>query len=212
MAEVNTGGDGGGGRHKKKRAKKLSTRIDMTPMVDLGFLLLTFFMLTTTFSKPKVIELTPPVKNIQKQDSTHVQDSLAITVVLSGNHKVYYYMGVLDTAKNNIRLTTFAEKGGIRDTIFRHNSFVRRNLAPIEAKHNNKQMADTTYNRLKEKVQGDKMALFVIIKTDSAAKYVDVVNMLDEMNICDVDKYSLIDAQKSEIEMIRRYNEEHNIK
>src|SRR5580698_2668639 len=107
MAEVNTGGGGGGGKHQKKRAKKLSTRIDMTPMVDLGFLLLTFFMLTTTFSKPKVIGLTPPVK-----DSTHKTqvDTTSLTIILSGNNKVYYYKGQLPLTvdSNNIRLTDFS--------------------------------------------------------------------------------------------------------
>ena len=52
MADVPGGEGGGGGRHQKKRAKKGNTRIDMTPMVDLAFLLLTFFILTTTMYKP----------------------------------------------------------------------------------------------------------------------------------------------------------------
>src|ERR1700690_2717326 len=111
MAEVNTGDGGGGGRHQKKRAKKLSTRIDMTPMVDLGFLLLTFFMLTTTFSKPKVIGLTPPIKSDKKTEV----DTTSLTIVLSGNNKIYYYKGKLpqDMDSTNIvmRMSDFSPKG-----------------------------------------------------------------------------------------------------
>src|SRR3954471_24425302 len=92
MAEVNTGDGGGHGKHDKKRAKKASTKIDMTPMVDLAFLLLTFFVLTSTFSKPKSMELTfpvepppgtpppPPIKN-------------GITFLLSEKDRIFYYEG-----------------------------------------------------------------------------------------------------------------------
>jgi biopolymer transport protein ExbD len=210
MADVNTGGDGGHGRHQKKRAKKLPTRIDMTPMVDLGFLLLTFFMLTTTFSKPKVIELTPPVKT---NDSTKIKDTLALTVVLSGNSKVYYYNGELkqDPDSNNINLTDFSDNG-IRKVILARNSYVLNQLAPLDQQRQSQHMSDTVYDKAKQKIQGSKYALFVIIKTDSIAKYVNVVAMLDEMNICNVDKYALIDASKPEELMIEDYNHKHNIK
>ena len=57
MAEIAESGGGGLGKGGKKRAKKQSTRVDMTPMVDLAFLLLTFFVLTSTFSKPKSMEI-----------------------------------------------------------------------------------------------------------------------------------------------------------
>jgi len=216
MADVGSGGEGGGhGRHQKKRAKKLPTRIDMTPMVDLGFLLLTFFIMTTTFSKPKVIELTPPSK--EKPDKPpELQDSLAMTVILSANDKVYYYMGVIDTSlipdSNKMQLTSFADKGGIRDLVIKHNSFVRNKIKDLDNLHAAKQIADTAYIRLKGKVQGDKMALFVIIKTDSAAKYSDVVNMLDEMEITQCDKYALIDAKEIEILKMKQYNQLHNVK
>src|SRR6185369_8241448 len=91
MAEIQEGG-GGGHKGGKKRAKKQSTRIDMTPMVDLAFLLLTFFVLTSTFSKPKSMELTfpvppepnmpppPPIKN-------------GITLLLTKDDKIFYYEG-----------------------------------------------------------------------------------------------------------------------
>src|ERR1700684_3622244 len=112
MGDVDSGGGSGGGhgKHQKKRAKKLSTRIDMTPMVDLGFLLLTFFMLTTTFSQPKVIELTPPIKS---DDKTKVQDTLSLTLVLGKNDTVYYYNGSLklSTDSNNIMQTDLSDNG-----------------------------------------------------------------------------------------------------
>jgi biopolymer transport protein ExbD len=210
MADVNTEGGGGGKHHQKKRAKKLPTRIDMTPLVDLGFLLLTFFMLTTTFSKPKVIELTPPVKS---NDSTQIKDTLALTIVLSGNNKIYYYNGELiqNQDSNNIKLTDFSDNG-IRKVILQRNSFVAQRLAPLDAQHENKQISDTAYEKAKQKIQADKLALFVIIKTDSLAKYLNVVALLDDMTISNVDKYALIDVSKPEVLMITDYNNKHNIK
>ena len=218
MADVDSGGGGGGhGRHQKKRAKKLPTRIDMTPMVDLGFLLLTFFMLATTFSKPKVIELTPPAKTKDTTVFHKVQDSLALTIILSGHNKVYYYKGELNNGQkiltpdsNNMQLTNFGDDG-IRKIVLQRNTFVLNALKPYDAAHDNKQMSDTAYERKKEFIQGDKNALFVIIKTDSVAKYLNVITMLDEMNICNVDKYALVDVSQSELLMMKDYNIKHQI-
>ena len=95
MAEVNTGG-GGGGKHEKKRAKKSSTRIDMTPMVDLAFLLLTFFVLTSTFAKPKTLEINYPADPKDEKDRIKVTN--ALTFILTekdkdGTAQAYYYYG-----------------------------------------------------------------------------------------------------------------------
>src|ERR1700709_1107015 len=96
MAELDTSGGG----HKKgpgvKKGKKLSTRIDLTPMVDLGFLLITFFMFTTTLAKPKTMEINMPYKdpNIPIEDQSKIKESVALTVLLSKNHKIYYYEGM----------------------------------------------------------------------------------------------------------------------
>ncbi|GAA4367992.1 biopolymer transporter ExbD [Hymenobacter saemangeumensis] len=78
---------GNGGR---PRVKKASLKVDMTPMVDLAFLLLTFFMLTTTFAKPYVMDLTMPVKG----ESSKVAMSRAMTIILGKNHRVHYYFGL----------------------------------------------------------------------------------------------------------------------
>jgi biopolymer transport protein ExbD len=208
MAEVNTGDGGGGGKHHKKRAKKLSTRIDMTPMVDLGFLLLTFFMLTTTFSQPKVIELTPPVKS--PHDSTRVQDTLALTLILGKNDTVYYYNGKLNTTSdsNNMMQTSFLDDG-LRKLVLSRNQVVLNSIQTLQQQHNANKIPDTTYNRLIDKAEGNKYARFVIIKTDTNTKYVNVVMSLDEMNICNVGKYSLIDASDDDMKMIADYKQKH---
>ncbi|MCE3226269.1 MAG: hypothetical protein K0S32_820 [Bacteroidetes bacterium] len=88
MAEIQEGG-GGGHKGGKKRAKKQSTRIDMTPMVDLAFLLLTFFVLTATFSKPKSMELTLPAKPDNPEEQPPIKNG--ITLILSDKDKIFYY-------------------------------------------------------------------------------------------------------------------------
>ena len=94
MADVQTNDQdsGKGGKHKKVRAKKQSTHIDMTPMVDLAFLLLTFFMMTTTFGKPKTMEINMPVK---PEDNTKTEVNNAVTILLTGDDKIYWYFGEL---------------------------------------------------------------------------------------------------------------------
>ena len=75
MAEVQQGGGGGHKKGDKVRAKKMSTKIDMTPMVDLAFLLLTFFLLTTTFNKPKTMEVNMPDKVDDESQQTKINEN-----------------------------------------------------------------------------------------------------------------------------------------
>lgn len=115
MAEIQQKADSGGGG--KKRAKKMSTKIDMTPMVDLAFLLLTFFMLTTTFAKPNVMDLNMPAKPKPNEEQSALKESEAFTVIISGNNKVYYYAGMNSSSqKPTIQATNFGPNG-IRQVI-----------------------------------------------------------------------------------------------
>ena len=91
MAEIAEGG-GGGHDKGKKRAKKASTKVDMTPMVDLAFLLLTFFVLTSTFSKPKVMSLVYPAKPKPNEVIPPAKVNNGITFLISED-KIYYYQG-----------------------------------------------------------------------------------------------------------------------
>lgn len=109
MAEVNTGG--GGDKGGKKRSKKQSTKIDMTPMVDLGFLLITFFILTTTLQKPQTMQLNMPDKNEEKKETTPVKLSESLAVVLGKNNKVYYFQGLSSDPNTKVEVTDFSPKG-----------------------------------------------------------------------------------------------------
>lgn len=98
MAEIQDGGGGGGGKHSKKGRKKGgSPRIDMTPMVDLAFLLLTFFVLTSNLNKAKTMELTVPADPDPNIEKTEIDDDLANTIILDGNKDgvIYFYHGKL---------------------------------------------------------------------------------------------------------------------
>lgn len=94
MAELS--GGGGGKKDGKVRSKKLSTRIDMTPMVDLAFLLLTFFVMTTTLNKPQTMEITMPEKQTEEDDPTEINEKNVLTLVLGENDKVYWYIGITE--------------------------------------------------------------------------------------------------------------------
>jgi biopolymer transport protein ExbD len=115
MASLDTGGDSG---HKKgpgvKKAKKLSTRVDMTPMVDLGFLLITFFIFTSTMSSPAAMQLFMPKDTDKKEEQNKAKESGALTVMLGKADQVYYYEGQLAPDGSNFKSTNFK---GIRDVL-----------------------------------------------------------------------------------------------
>ncbi|HEX8428971.1 biopolymer transporter ExbD [Hymenobacter sp.] len=111
MAEIQQN-SGGGGKGGKKRAKKMSTRIDMTPMVDLAFLLLTFFILTASFNKPNVMQLTLPVKEKNPDEQTVLKASDAFTIIMGENDKLYYYEGLLDNdVKPELKTSNYSADG-----------------------------------------------------------------------------------------------------
>lgn len=195
MAQIEGGGDSG---HKKgpgvKKAKKLSTRVDMTPMVDLGFLLITFFIFTTTMSSPKAMNLNMPKDTKDTTQLNKAKESGALTIMLGKNNSVFYYEGQLKPDGSNFKSANFST---IRDEIInKRNDVIKNhvhdeNCPKIWADHN-----------------GDKNSCLdrdyvVVIKPDQDATYKNTVDILDEMTINGVKKYAMIDITPVEEQLVQ---------
>jgi len=148
------------------RMKKASLKIDMTPMVDLGFLLIAFFIFTTEVSKPVVTNLYMP----HEGDPTKILDSKSLTILLGGNDKVFYYFGLEESAMMNHQIyqTSYNEINGLGNVIRgKQNDLEKRNI--------------------------DQEELIVLIKPGKKSSYKNVVDALDEMLINNVKKYIIAD-------------------
>jgi biopolymer transport protein ExbD len=210
MAEVNTDDGGGGGKHDKKRAKKASTKIDMTPMVDLAFLLLTFFVLTSTFSKPKTMEINFPAKPEDKKDETKVNN--ALTFLMTKDDGIYYYYGEFYIAGNakgappTQLIKTNYSASGLHKLLLDKNKPTNDAIKSIENRLKKREIADTTYKRLVNKEKGTKEALTVLVKADEKAIYKNVIDLIDELNICNIGKYAIVDMGAKELELLNVAN------
>jgi biopolymer transport protein ExbD len=169
---------------KKVRGKKMSTRIDMTPMVDLAFLLVTFFIFTSTFSKPKVMEVVVPEKNKDTTNLPKVAAKEALTIMLGDNGKVFYYFGLAKPdSMPTIENTNFSPTG-IRKVL---NDFNDKTIANQKAAHPDKPAKGPV----------------VLIKPLSTSKYSSLVAILDEMKITNIQIYALVDIQPYEADAIK---------
>jgi biopolymer transport protein ExbD len=195
MAQIEGGGDD---VHKKgpgvKKAKKLSTRVDMTPMVDLGFLLITFFIFTTTMSSPKALNLNMPKDTKNEEELNKAKESGALTIMLGKNNAVYYYEGQLATDGSNFKSTNFT---GIREEIINKRNDVIKN-----------HVHDSNCAKIWAENKGDKNSCLdrdfvVVIKPDQDATYKNTVDILDEMTINNVKRYAMIDITPQEYEVVQ---------
>ncbi len=165
MAEIETKRSA----EKKKRFNKKSTRVDLTPMVDLGFLLLTFFVFTTTLSTPMAMNLVMPYDK-GPVDNDPVCESCVLTVMLDKDNRIKYYEGA---AENNpaVKETGFAPEE-IRTVLMQKKADV-------------------------EKVRGSGDQFILIIKPSAASNFKNFVDITDEVTICQIKKY-YVDEMKNE--------------
>ena len=204
MAEIQEGG-GGGHKGGKKRAKKQSTRIDMTPMVDLAFLLLTFFVLTATFSKPKSMELTFPAPPPIDQKPEEVKKG--VTFLLTKDDKIFYYEGQFRAeADDKGPKTALTElnfsQASLHKFLLDKSKEMHDQIRALDDKHKKKLLPDTTFKRMVKEVKANKESYTYLIKTDDRATYKNVIDVIDELNVNVVGKYVMVDIMKSEMDLL----------
>jgi biopolymer transport protein ExbD len=192
MADMGEGGGGHEEKGGKKRAKKGSTRVDMTPLVDLAFLLLTFFVLTSTFSKPKIMSLVYPAKPKDEVKIEEQKINNAITFLLTEN-KIFYYQGEFYLPGNakgkpatTLEESTFGPQG-VRKLLADLNSSVLIGKKKLKAQLDNK---------------GEDKALKVLIKTDDKAICKNFIDLVDELRINEIGVIAPVDITTEEYQLL----------
>jgi biopolymer transport protein ExbD len=193
------------GKGKKKGAKKVSTRIDFTPMVDLGFLLITFFMLTTTMIKPQTMEIAMPSKDkVTEEEETKVKNSRAVTIILGKDNKVYYYEGTRDDKTGidpKVVVTDFSAQG-LRKFLIQKNYDVIVKVEELKQQKQKTDMPQEEFDKKKNDLIADKAAPVVIIKATNDASYKNLIDVLDEMSICSIGRYAIVDITDYDMELL----------
>jgi biopolymer transport protein ExbD len=213
MAEVIVEEKGKGG---KKKAKKHPPRIDMTPMVDLMCLLITFFMLTTAFSKAKIMEIILPekIKDPTKQEAPRISASRTLNIILGPENKVYTYPGSVKPEEYSafppilppLSETDFSPEGIRRMLLERNRTLFKKidefNKQVISGKIPVSQdSAKVLVSNLKT---DDDTGPIVLIKAYKTANYGNFVDILDEMNICGIARYTFMPIAWYEERMVER--------
>jgi biopolymer transport protein ExbD len=202
MAELNSGGDD----HKKgkKGSKKLSTHIDMTPMVDLGFLLITFFMLTVTLSKPQTMEINMPSKaNPDDKEQTKVKASKAMTIILGQKDRLFYYFGTVEKGVNPEVIKTDYSPEGIRKVLLAKNDTVSKKMQDLRKELKDQKISQDTFKAKASRIKKLPSGPIVLIKATDESTYKNFVDILDEMQICSIARFAVVDITQLDKDLIK---------
>ena len=210
------------GKGGKGRQRKMSTRVDFTPMVDMMMLLITFFMVCTSLAKPQSMELSMPSNdvNVSDEDKSVTKESYTITIYLAKDNKIYYIKGMPKYDDPSCLQLTNWGKDGIRKVLRTHvtEDSTQPVLQVLEAKQkleekrlkNPKQYTDSIYNlelnKIKEgNIDGNKIStMTIIIKPTDEAKYKNMVDVLDEMQINGIGKYVIDKLSDKDLQLLKK--------
>lgn len=186
MANIDTTGKS---ETKKGRPERKILRVDFTPMVDMNLLLITFFMFCTTLSIPQIMDVAMPTDKGEQP----VPDSKSVTVILGENDKVYYYEGLA----NYKDYTSLKETNtlGLRNMLLTRNNANISKIKELRQKRYKKQITEKEFKEMSSNVKKSKDGLIVLIKPTEKSNYKNLVDALDEMQICGVGKYTIVDLE-----------------
>lgn len=206
MAEIIQEEKGKGGRKKSH-----PPHIDMTPMVDLMCLLITFFMLTTAFSKAKIMEINLPekIKDPENQQAPRISASRTLNLVIGPNDKVYFYPGRVEDYNNlpPMQELDFSDgPGGIRYMLLERNRALARKINEYQQEVKKGTFGtldqDSVQRAIAQMKKDDDTGPIVLIKAYKEAKYGNFVDILDEMTICGIARYTFMDIAWYEERMV----------
>ncbi|MDL2262560.1 biopolymer transporter ExbD [Bacteroidales bacterium OttesenSCG-928-I21] len=200
------------GSKKKGKQKKMDIHVDFTPMVDMNMLLICFFMLATTMSKPQTMEISMPTKDkVAEAEQTKVADDRAVTVLLNGNNELYYYAGEPDYEDFNSLTKTNYTASGLRTYLIGRNKEMVRKIDELKQRRANLQISDEDYEKESAEIKKeDKFSPVVIIKATDGANYENLIDVLDEMQICSISKYAIVDITPEDMFLIENYKTKGN--
>lgn len=194
MADIQVSEKSRGG---KKTPKKGEARVDMTPMVDLMSLLITFFMLTAAFSKPKVMDIVLPekIKKDEIVEPPKIAESRTLNIILGPEDKVYWYPGKADPDVTVLQETDFSATG-IRQVLLERNRALFRKIDEFEkdvisGKIDIRQ--DSMRSAISQLKKDDDTGPIVLIKAYKTSKYKNFVDIIDEMSIVGIARYTFTD-------------------
>ena len=201
MAEIQ---DNGGGERKKGKQKKFSIRVDFTPMVDMNMLLITFFMLCTSMSKPQTMEISMPRKDLlNEQEQIKVKASKAMTILLGKEGKVYYYMGEPDYENPDMVQETDFSPNGLRAILLGRNQIVMQKIRELKQKKENLEITNEEYLKESAEIRKEKDSPVILIKATDFANYKNLIDVLDEMQICNIGRYAIMDVTQGDLRLLQ---------
>ena len=198
-----------GGKNGKSKQKKFAVRVDFTPMVDTNMVLITFFMLCTTLSKPQTMEISMPSndKSITEQQKSMVKASQAITLLLGADNKLYYYEGEPNYKDYTSLKETSYTPDGIRSILLQKNAAAVNKVRALKQQKLDLKISEEEYRKQVSEIKSGKDTPTVIIKATDDASYKNLIDALDEMQICNIGKYVITDIAEADEFLMKNFDE-----
>jgi len=200
MSEIQTNDTGGKKKKGGSKQKKISVFVDFTPMVDMNMLLITFFMLCTSLSKPQTMEINMPSndKKITDADKSTVKASQATTLLLTGGDSIFYFSGEPNYKDyNSLKLTSY-KSDGIRAILLKKNAAAVIQINALKQKKLDLKISQEDFTKQASVIKNGKNTPVVIIKATDRATYKNLIDALDEMQICNIGVYVIDTISKGD--------------